>query len=155
MLCKWDASIIMSLLHIIMSLLHRPLLLPIITHFSLPNLQMKNKHSCSRSLNILTVREPTGLSSRHRLILLASHRMVLTGERKNSIWIAREIEIFSIFAGRVPTLVPQHNSRIRVFLSTICWSLWSINIYETFGAYKFHTDFLNFCWAGPHVGPEA
>ena len=40
MLCKWDSSIITSLLHIITSLLHRPLSLPIITHFSLPNLQM-------------------------------------------------------------------------------------------------------------------
>ena len=39
-----------------------------------------------------------GLSSRSRLILLASHRMVLTRERKNSSRIAREIEIFSIFA---------------------------------------------------------
>ena len=41
MLCKWDASIITSLLRIITSLLRRPLLLPIITHFSLPNLQME------------------------------------------------------------------------------------------------------------------
>ena len=43
MLCKWDASIITSLLHIITSLLHRPLLLPIISHFSpsLQNLQMQ------------------------------------------------------------------------------------------------------------------
>ena len=36
-----------------------------------------------RSLNILTEREPMGLSSRRRLILLASHRMALTRERKN------------------------------------------------------------------------
>ena len=40
MLCRWDASIITSLLYIVTSLLYRPLLLPIISHFSLPNLQM-------------------------------------------------------------------------------------------------------------------
>ena len=39
-----------------------------------------------------------GLSSLSRLILLASHCMVLTRERKNSSRIAREMEIFSIFA---------------------------------------------------------
>ena len=37
---QMDASIITSLLQIFTSLLHRPPLLPIITHFSLPNLQM-------------------------------------------------------------------------------------------------------------------
>ena len=37
----------------------------------------------SRSLNILTAREPMGLSSRRQWILLASHRMALTRERKN------------------------------------------------------------------------
>ena len=37
-----------------------------------------------RSLNILTARKPMCLSSRHWLILLASHRMALTRERKNS-----------------------------------------------------------------------
>ena len=40
-------------------------------------------------------REPMGLSTRRRLILLASHRMALTRERKNSSQIAREIEIFN------------------------------------------------------------
>ena len=40
MLCKQHASIITLSLCIIASLLHRPLLLSIITHFSLPNLQM-------------------------------------------------------------------------------------------------------------------
>ena len=64
----------------------------------------------SRSLNILTERKPMGLSSCSRLILLASHRMALTRERKNSSQIAREIDIFSIFAWLVPTLVPMHNS---------------------------------------------
>ena len=63
-----------------------------------------------RSLNILTAREPMSLSSRRRLILLASHRMALTRERKNPSQIAREIEIFTIFAWLVPTLVPKHNS---------------------------------------------
>ena len=38
--CKQHASIIKLLLQIIKPLLHRPLLLPIITHFSPPNLQM-------------------------------------------------------------------------------------------------------------------
>ena len=52
-----------------------------------------------------------GLSSRRQLVLLASHRMELTRERKNPSQIAREIEIFSNFAWLVPTLVPKHNSR--------------------------------------------
>ena len=47
--------------------------------------------------------EPVGLSSRLRLILLASHCMALTREHKNPSQIAREIEIFSIFA-RLPML---------------------------------------------------
>ena len=97
-----------------------------------------------RSLNILTAREPMGLSTRRRLFLLASHRMALTGERKNQNRIAREIEIFSIFAWLVPTLVPKQNSRFRVFCLTICWLWWSINIYETFGAKKITVSFWNF-----------
>ena len=51
MLCKWDASIITLLLRIITSLLRRPLLLPIITHFSLPILQMT-------SINAAAVQHP-------------------------------------------------------------------------------------------------
>ena len=67
-------------------------------------------HACShfgarvrrhRSLNILTAREPMDLSSRRRLILLASYRR----ERRNSSRIAREIENFSILAWLFPTLV--------------------------------------------------
>ena len=77
------------------------------------------------------------------MFLLASHRMALAGERKNPKRIAREIEIFSIFAWLVPTLVPKHNSRIRVFRSTICWSWWSIIIYETFGAKKIAVSLRN------------
>ena len=46
----------------------------------------------TRSFNILTAREPVGLSSRRQLILLASHRTALTRERKTSLRIAREIE---------------------------------------------------------------
>ena len=61
----------------------------------------------SRSLNILTAREPMGLPSRRRLFLLASHRMALTGKRKNPNRIAGEIKRFSIFAWLVPTLVPK------------------------------------------------
>ena len=38
------------------------------------------------------------IKSRWQLLLLASHRMTLTGERNNPSWIAREIDIFSIFA---------------------------------------------------------
>ena len=84
----------------------------------------------SRSVNNLTARAPIGLSSR-LLFLLASHRMALTGKRKNPNWIAREIiDIFSIFAWLVPTLVPKQNSRFRVFCGIICWLWWSINIYE-------------------------
>ena len=96
-----------------------------------------------RSLNILTAREPMGLSSRRRLLLLASNFMALTRERKKPSQIAREIEIFSIFAWLVPTLVPKHTSRFRIFSSTICWSLWSINIYETLGGMKFAVSLCN------------
>ena len=67
-----------------------------------------------------------GLSSRSRLLLLASHRMDLNRERKNSSRIAREINLFSNFAWSVPTLVRKHNSRFRVCRSTICWMQWSI-----------------------------
>ena len=56
-----------------------------------------------------------GLCSRRRLLLLASHRMAPIRERKNPSRIAREIEIFSIFAWLVPTLVPKHNARFRAF----------------------------------------
>ena len=76
----------------------------------------------SRSLNILTARKPMGLSPHHQLLLLASHRMALTIQRKNPSWIAREIEFFSIFAWSVPTLVSDHNSRFRIFSSRICFS---------------------------------
>ena len=74
-----------------------------------------------------------GLSSRRRLLLLASHRMALTRERKNPSRIAREIEIFSIFAWLVLTLVPKQNSRFWVFRRTISWTWWSIDIYEILG----------------------
>ena len=102
-----------------------------------------------QTLNILTVREPMGLSLRRRLILLASHRMALTREQKNPGWITWEIEIFSIFAWSVPTLVPKHKSRFRVFRSTTCLCWWSINIYETFGRRKlqFHCGILLVCLA--------
>ena len=96
-----------------------------------------------RSLNILTAREPMGPSSRRRLILLASHCMALARERKKPSRIAREIEIFSIFAGWVPTLVPKHNSRFRIFSSSHCWSWWSINIYKTFGRKKIAVSLWN------------
>ena len=75
-----------------------------------------------RFLNISTAREPTGLSSRRRLLLLALHRMTLTKESKMPSRFAREIDIFSTFAWLVPTLDPRHNSRFRVSRSTICWS---------------------------------
>ena len=90
----------------------------------------------SRSVNIWMVREPLGLSSGSRLLLSASHRMTLTRGRKSSSRIARKIEIFSIFARLVPLLISKHNSRFRVFHSTICWSWWSVNIFETYGRNK-------------------
>ena len=95
------------------------------------------------SLNILTAREPMGPSSRRQLIFLASHCIALARERKKPSRIAREIEIFSIFAGWVPTLVPKHNSRFRIFRHTLCWSLYSINIYETFGRNKIAVSLWN------------
>ena len=98
-----------------------------------------------RSLIILTVCEPMGLSLRRRLLLLASHREARTRERKIPSRIAREIEIFSIFAWLDPALVPEHNSKFRAFRCkfrhTICWSRWSINIFETFGR-KQNCNFL-------------
>ena len=46
----------------------------------------------------LTAIEPMGLCSHRQLLLLASHCMALTGERKNPSRIAQEMEISSIFA---------------------------------------------------------
>ena len=89
------------------------------------------------------------------LILLASHRMALTRERENSSQIAREIEIFSIFAWLVPTLVPKHNSRFWVFCRTICWTWWSINIFETFGRKKIAVILRNLvCAPCSETGPN-
>ena len=62
--------------------------------------------------------------------------MALTREHKYLSRIAQEIDIISIFAWLVPTLVPKHNSRFWVFCRTICWTWWSINIFETFGRKK-------------------
>ena len=88
-----------------------------------------------------------GLSSRRQILLLAPHRMALTRERKNPSRIAREIEIFTIVAWLLPTLVPKHISRFRVFRRTICLSRWSINIYETFRWQKIAVSLCNvvFC----------
>ena len=84
--------------------------------------------ACShRSLNILTVLEPMGLSSRSWLLLLASYHMVLTRERKNLSRIAREMEICSTFAWSVPTLVLKNNKRFpgfEIFRRTVYWSIW-------------------------------
>ena len=98
----------------------------------------------SKSLNILTAHEPMGLSSCGRLLLLASHCMVLTREHKNPSWIAREIKIFSIFLWLVHTLILKHNLRFLAFRRTICWSWWLINIYETFGRKKITIYMWNF-----------
>ena len=78
-----------------------------------------------------------------KLILSASYHMVLTRERKNSSPIAQEIKIFSIFAWLVPTMVLKHYLRLWVFSSTICWSWWLINIYETFGRNKIAVSLWN------------
>ena len=108
--------------------------------FAAATCRVRLRARSSRSLNILTAREPMGRSSRHRLFLLASHRMVLTGKRKNSKRIAREIEIFSIFALLVST---SRNRGFDFSASTICWLWWSINIYETFGAKKIAVSWWN------------
>ena len=76
------------------------------------------------------------LSSRRLLLLLASHRMALTKKRRNPSRIARKINLFSNFAGSVPTLVPKYCSMFRVFRHTICWSRWLINICVTFSRKK-------------------
>ena len=55
----------------------------------------------------------------------------------------QESEFFSNLAWSVPTLVPKHNSKFRVFRRTICWLLWSINIYQTFGRKKVTVFFWN------------
>ena len=75
--------------------------------------------------------------------------------------ISPEIEIFSIFARLVPTLVPKQNLRFRVFSSIICWSRWSINIYETFDRKKIAVSFFGILFlrlaqkqvhiGGPHL----
>ena len=67
MLCKWDASIITSLLVIITSLLRRSLLLPIITHFSLPNLQMDAvpERAVKRLANAVEGRILSAAAARH------------------------------------------------------------------------------------------
>ena len=89
--------------------------------------------SCSsKSLSILIVLEPFGLSSHSRLLLLASHRMVLTTECKNLSRITQEIKISQFLLCWSPTFVLKHNSRPQVFSSTICWSWWSINNCEAF-----------------------
>ena len=91
-------------------------------------------HCRHRSLSILTVLEPIGLSesSRSRLLYLASHRMALTRERKTLSRIAQEIKISQFLLCWSPTFVLKHNSRPQVFSSTICWSWWSINNCEAF-----------------------
>ena len=48
-----------------------------------------------------------------------------------------------VFALSVPLLVQKHNSRFRVFWSTIYWSLWLTNIYETFGGMKIAISLRN------------
>ena len=56
-----------------------------------------------------------GLSSRRWLILLASHRMALTRERKSSSRIARQIEIFSMGGPpRLPDLVGVPRAAVEV-----------------------------------------
>ena len=111
-------------------------------HSPLPHAARNRARRC-RSLNILTAREPMGQSSRRQLILLASHCMALARERKKPSRIAWEIEIFSIFAEWVPTMVPKHNSRFRVFSRTLCWSGRLINTYETFGRNKIAVSLWN------------
>ena len=49
----------------------------------------------------------------------------------------------SSFAWLVPMLALKHNSRFRVFHSTICWTWWSINIYEIFGRKKITVSMWN------------
>ena len=60
-----------------------------------------------KSLNVLTAREPMGLSSRRQLILLSSHHMALSRELMNPSQIAREIEIFSYFCLVGPHVGPE------------------------------------------------
>ena len=67
---------------------------------------------CSRSLKILTAREPMSLFSHRLLLLLVLHQITLLSERKNLIWIAREIKIFTIFTWSVLTWVPKHYSSL-------------------------------------------
>ena len=81
----------------------------------------RRRRSLSPPLNILS------LSSRHLLLLIASYSMALTRERKNPSRIAPEIEIFSIFAWLVPTLVwprsiTQGFESSARFCRTICWT---------------------------------
>ena len=54
------------------------------------HMMRETARACSpRSLNVFTAREPTGLSSRRQLILLALHHMALSRELMNPSQIAR------------------------------------------------------------------
>ena len=77
---------------------------------------VRQRASCSRSLNILKASMSMVLSQSSRLLFLASHRMELTREHKIPSRFSREIHIFSTFAWSVPMLVPKHNSRFSSFL---------------------------------------
>ena len=72
------------------------------------------------SLNILTACEPMCLSSRCRLILLASYRTALTRERKNPSRIAREIIYCSAIYFREGTLSESSLSKY-VDISLLPW----------------------------------
>ena len=77
---------------------------------------VRQRESCSRSLNILKASMPMVLSQSSRLLFLASHRMEMTRECKIPSRFSLEIHIFSTFAWSVPMLVPKHNSRFSSFL---------------------------------------
>ena len=91
--------------------------------FAVATCRARPRARSSRSLNILTAHEPTGLSSRRRLILWASHRIALTTDsyrtQESELNRSRNRDFLNFF-WLVSTLVPKHKSRFRDFRGTIC-----------------------------------
>ena len=75
-------------------------------HSPLPHAARECARHSSRSLNILTVREPMGLSTPSQLLVLASYRMTLTRESKSPSRIARKIKLFLKFCLVCPQWLP-------------------------------------------------
>ena len=86
----------------------------------------------------------TGLSIHYRDMTCFDGLHLKKSRSACIIWVKISIFHFGWMGPlAVPTVVPKHNSRFRVFRRTICWSWWSINIYETFGPNKIAVSLWN------------